>query len=375
MHALSLWLRACVPAPMAAGRRERFFSSVGACLGLLCTAQVSVACLGTANPWFIAPMGASAVLLFAVPASPLAQPWSILGGNMLSASFGVLCAQLIPNPGLAAGVAVALAIAGMFRLRCLHPPSGAVALTAVLGGPAITQLGFRYVLAPVALNSALLLLAALVFNNLVHRRYPHMPHEHSNPHRTGDPLPSERLGFTRADLDAALEAYGELLDVSRDDLEEILVAAELRAYRRRFGDVRCAHVMARDVVCVRPQTTLQEAWALLARHTVKALPVTDEAQRLLGIVTLHDFFVEHGAQAERPWSHFEGTRRVADVMSTPVRVARPAQAIVDLVPLFSDGGLHHLPVVDEDEKVVGMLTQSDLVAALYRHGLEHPQAA
>ena len=144
-------------------------------------------------------MGASAVLLFAVPSSPLAQPWSIIGGNG-GGPVGVACAQWIPAPGSAAGVvAVAVAIALMFQLRCIHPPSGAVAITAVFGGPAVRALGFGFVVMPVLVNSMLLLLLALVFNNLARRRYPHRPPEAAPGHGTADPPPAQRAGITRAD--------------------------------------------------------------------------------------------------------------------------------------------------------------------------------
>jgi len=73
-------------------------------------------------------MGASSVLLFAVPASPLAQPWSIVGGNFVSALVGIGCAHWIPDPALAATLAVGLAIIAMFQLRCLHPPGGAMGM-------------------------------------------------------------------------------------------------------------------------------------------------------------------------------------------------------------------------------------------------------
>src|SRR5690606_34695683 len=115
--------------------------------------------------WLIAPMGASSVLLFAVPSSPLAQPWSVIAGNTIAALIGVSCAKVVGQPILAAGLAASLAIAAMFAFRFIHPPSGAVALTAVLGGPAVYELGYGFVLVPVALNSVLLLLTALVFNN------------------------------------------------------------------------------------------------------------------------------------------------------------------------------------------------------------------
>jgi CBS domain-containing membrane protein len=92
----------------------------------------------------VAPMGASAVLLFAVPASPLAQPWSIVGGNLVSATVGVACATWISDLVDAAALAIALAICAMFALRCVHPPSGAVALTAVLWRSLDSCTGLRF---------------------------------------------------------------------------------------------------------------------------------------------------------------------------------------------------------------------------------------
>jgi CBS domain-containing membrane protein len=362
------WLRSFLPAPLTVSRREIWLGVLGAGLGLFGTEWLSHLALGELNPWFIAPMGASAVLLFAVPASPLAQPWSIVGGNLVSALIGVTCAQWLGHTGLAAGGAGALAIAAMFALRCLHPPGGAVALTAVLGGPAIGQLGYSYALWPVAANSALLLLLALLFNNLLHRRYPHQAVPQPHPHRTADLPPSARLGFSKADLDAALGAQGELLDISQDDLEEILTRAELHASRRKWGDVHCRDIMSRDVVSIGPRDSVDEAWARLALHKVKALPVVQADGQLAGIVSLHDFFIGHSAPDPRKMPVMSTARYVEDIMTRKVRAARPQQLMVDLVGLFSDGGLHHMPVVDEQNKVVGMITQSDVVAALFKTG-------
>ncbi|GAB3488194.1 HPP family protein [Curvibacter fontanus] len=368
MHPLLLWLRSFWPAPLTVSRREIWLGCLGAGLGLLGTEWLSHHALGELNPWFIAPMGASAVLLFAVPASPLAQPWSIVGGNLVSALIGVLCAHILGHDGLAAGIAGAGAIAAMFALRCLHPPGGAVALTAVLGGPAISQLGYAYVLWPVAANSALLLALALLFNNLMQRRYPHQAVPQPHPHRTADRLPSARLGLSKEDLDAALASQGQLLDINPDDLEQILTRAQLQASRRKWGDVHCRDIMSRDVVHVRPLDSVDEAWARLVRHKVKALPVIRLDGTLAGIVSLHDFFVGHSAPDPRKMPVMSTARYVADIMTRKVRVARPEQLMVDLVTLFSDGGLHHMPVVDGQLHVVGMITQSDVVAALFKTG-------
>ena len=154
--------------------KESCYGALGAFVGLLGTALLCRWGLGLEVHWLIAPMGASAVLLFATPASPLAQPWSIVVGNGVSALMGVLSASLVADPAQAAALAVMLAIAAMFLTRSLHPPGGAVALTAVIGGEGIRQLGVGYVLLPVLLNSLLLLLLALCYNpvSYTHLRAP-----------------------------------------------------------------------------------------------------------------------------------------------------------------------------------------------------------
>jgi len=366
--AFGVWLRAFVPGPVTVARREIAFGVIGAFVGVVAAAWISQRMLHGLNPWFIAPMGASTVLLFAVPSSPLAQPWSLVGGNLVAALIGVTCAQWIDDVPLACGAAASLAIGAMFALRCLHPPSGAVALTAVLGGPAVAALGYRFVLWPVLANSLVLLLAALLFNVAARRRYPHGPVAHANAHQTRDLSPGARLGLTVDDLDAALRARGELLDVSKDDLEELFIEAEHRAWRRRFGEIRCADVMSRDVVSVKPSTPVQRAWELMIRHSVKALPVLDPDRVLLGIVTMHDFFVDRVPDTHGAPPHPRSA--VMELMTTQVHTTRPEQTIVDLTATFSDGGRHHLPVVDEQHRLVGMVTQSDMVAALFRAGIE-----
>ncbi len=109
-------------------------------------------------PLIIGSFGASAVLVFGAPTSPLARPRNVLGGHVVSALAGVFLAQLFPDSvGLAAGLAVGTAIVLMLVTGTLHPPGGATALIAVTGGPGITGLGYLYVLVP-CLAGALVLL-------------------------------------------------------------------------------------------------------------------------------------------------------------------------------------------------------------------------
>jgi CBS domain-containing membrane protein len=384
------WLRSFVPQPNTVPRGERMRAVAGALVGLFVTAILSdmlTAGSGIVPLALVAPMGASAVLLFCVPASPLAQPWSVIGGNTVSALIGILCAQTVGHPALAAPLAGACAIFVMFLLRCLHPPSGAVALTAVLGGPAIHAAGFKFAFLPVCLNSTLIVLAALVFNNLTGRRYPHnqksaLRTAQQAAHATRDPAPMARLGFTAEDLDAVLARYGQVLDVSRDDLEDILLQTEQRAYARRFGTVNCGAIMSKDVVTATPDMPLAEAWRLLRHHNLHALPVLDESRRVAGMVGQGDFLHHAGLDdyqtvGERLRSLFtqllgvrpERAVKVGELMSTRVVVVGADEPIATLVPLMSNGGLHHIPVVDAKAVFLGIVSQSDLLAALYENRL------
>jgi CBS domain-containing membrane protein len=208
--------------------RDRAIACLGALLGIAVTGLAARQVLAGQGPLSLllaAPMGASAVLVFAVPASPLAQPWSVLGGNVISALVGVTVARLIGEPMLAGGVAVGAAIAAMSLCRCLHPPGGAVALTAVVGGPAVAALGYRFALAPVAVDTLLLLAAGLLFHRLSGHSYPH----HAKP---APAPPAPAITLQPADIDAALQAFGEPLDVDREDLDAVFRLAEAHALRR-----------------------------------------------------------------------------------------------------------------------------------------------
>ena len=383
------FLQKLLPPPTSAGLAEQMRASVGALLALGLTAWLCLHWTGSAGMWLIAPMGASSVLLFCLPASPLAQPWSVIGGNVVSALAGIVCVKLVGTGLLAAPLAGALAIAAMFALRCLHPPGGAVALTAVLAGPAVHALGFQFAVIPVALNSVLMVGAALLFNNLTGRRYPHAQRSPlENLHATADAAPTARLGFQRDDLDAVLKQYGQVLDVSRDDLENIILATEAHAYERRFGVITCGAIMSKDVLTVEFATELGEAWRTMRYHHVHAMPVLNRARRVIGMVAQSDFlrysdlddFRTLGARLRKliqrtGQTHTDKPEVVGQIMTAPVKGAYIDTPIVELVPLMANSGLHHIPVLDREHRFAGILTQSDVIAALVQSRLAEPAAA
>lgn len=213
---------------MQSGQRRRIV--LGMLLGLAVTGLVArLLPPDSSMPWLAASMGASAVLLFALPSSPLAQPWSVVVGSMTSAAAGVVavhCAGVLP-PAVLPAVAAALAAAGMLLLRCLHAPGGGTAIVPVLAGIGDPM----FVLHPVGANAAVLVASAWLFHRLCGQRYPHPANE------TPAPPPNTPLPFDDATVDALLERHGDWIDLPRDELRQLLAEADaLRVeHQRRDG--------------------------------------------------------------------------------------------------------------------------------------------
>lgn len=207
--------------------REHWVSAVGGLVGLLAVTWVSHVYLGAyAGGLVVASMGASAVLLFAAPHGAMSQPWAVFGGHLVSALAGVTAARWLGGSGLlvAASMAVAMAIFAMYTLRCLHPPGGATALYAVMGGDAVHALGYGYVFDPVLLNVSVLLAVAIVYNYpFAWRRYPQVWHSKTV---GAVPVPTplqaeEKAMIPHSDLVYALSQLDTFIDVSEEDLQRI----------------------------------------------------------------------------------------------------------------------------------------------------------
>jgi CBS-domain-containing membrane protein len=161
--------------PPGVGWQEIFWSWLGSFLGVATLAFLHYRYFdGTDLLLIIGSLGASAALIYGAVKSPLAQPRNLLGGHIISALIGVTMVKICgPFLWLAAALAVSLSIAVMHATKTLHPPGGATALIAVISGPKIQQLGYLYVIMPVATGALIMLVVALVVNNLApERRYP-----------------------------------------------------------------------------------------------------------------------------------------------------------------------------------------------------------
>ncbi|MBI1195168.1 MAG: hypothetical protein GC138_04930 [Gammaproteobacteria bacterium] len=211
---------------------EGMLSGIGGFLAIYITHIVAVRFLGEGHILFVTSMGAAAMLMFAVPHSPMAQPWALITGNLVSAAIGVTVARWVPDPTLGAPLAVGGSIIAMQVLRCQHPPGSATALTAVVGGASITNLGYGYLLTPVLLNIVLLLVIAVIFNwPFAWRRYPAVFAES----RLAEQARDEDIPISREAIAEALRRHDTYIDVDEHDLEQIYVSAA-RLERDRSGN-------------------------------------------------------------------------------------------------------------------------------------------
>lgn len=207
--------------------REKLISAVGATIALLLVYWVThLGLVGEGALWVTGSMGASAVLAFAMPHGVLSQPWSVIGGHTLSATFGVACLLWFPAGPWVAAFAVGGAIILMMYCRCLHPPGGATAMIAVLGGPEIEAAGFGFVLYPVLLDTIIIVMAAIAYNSFFEwRRYPVALSRFQI---------ARPPGIAPEDLQHALKQMESFGDV---DFEELLRVVDLAAQHARSDGV------------------------------------------------------------------------------------------------------------------------------------------
>ena len=271
--------------------KERLASALGAFLGIGGILIVTTHYVHSGHAaLLVASMGASAVLLFAVPHGTLSQPWPLLGGHIISALIGVTVAKLVPYEVFAAALAVGLAVGVMHYLRCIHPPGGATAVSAVIGGPEVHELGYQFVLTPVLINALIILMIAVLFNYVFSwRRYP-VYLQKLNREEQEKPKTEGEAGISHEDFVYALSEMDSFIDVSEDDLMRIYSLATGASGSRRLNpeQVQLGHYYSNG--------RYGDAWSV--RHVVDESEQEDrliykvvagEGRRTSGVATKSDF--------------------------------------------------------------------------------------
>nr|WP_256969478.1 HPP family protein [Crenothrix polyspora] len=338
--------------------------------------------LSTAYPTLVASMGASAVIVFIIPSSPLAQPWPLIGGQLVSAVIGVACAQLVSDKAFASAYAVGGSVLAMLLLRCLHPPGAASALTPIMASdPMAGTLGYSFALMPVGLNVVVMLMMAIVINRwLLGYNYPLFLQQSGTKKMSQDteitPLQSTEVSYH--DMEQALENMDRFIDVTPDDLSKLLTDVQTRKFKRHTGNITCGDIMVKNILAVEYGTEVEEAWKIMHHKKLKALPVIDKSRHVIGIITWHDFFKFINVATNETFQEKlrDFIRRTPDIstdkpeavghiMVSPVTVLTQGTHIVDLIPLMSTQGYRQIPIVNNENRLVGMVYQADLIEALH----------
>ena len=325
----------------------------------------------------IAPFGATTVLLFAIPNSPLAQPWSALAGNTVSAIAALAVLWLVP-PGIwIVPLAVGLAILAMTIVRALHPPGGAVAMLAALSPPATLAQGWLYPLIPVAAGTAGLIILALLWHWVTGRAYPQRQPQTPGPHGTTDQSPAARIGLGPDDLAAILDRYRQATNLGVADLARLIGAAEEATAAQRMDIFTCDQIMSRDLVTVPPEASLSTVADLFRERGFTSLPVVGTDDRFLGVIFQIDLIRRARSDAFRLHRSFfaafarlvdrrgQTAPHAADIMAVAVPRVTPKTPVGALLPMLADGGVEAVPVV-VGSRIIGIVTRSDLVSALAR---------
>lgn len=326
----------------------------------------------------IAPLGATAMLAFAVPSSPLAQPWAAMVGNTVSALIGVALVMTVTEPWLAIGLSVTLAMGAMMLLRAAHPPAAGVALGVVLTADVVREVGFSYAFSPVLLDTCLLLLVAVVYNRLTGRVYPFRQPEEQAPTQVTQPglQPAiEARELTQILQDLRLDA-----NIGPADLARLIDAAHGIAAEHLFSGVVSRQVMTRDVVTTPPQMPVSQVAALIRQHKLRTLPVIDQDGMFQGLVSAFDLVrswhkppkaVKTGVLTRLLRPSQDAVEPVAaDVMEKTVGTATETTPLGVLIDLLAEGGQQAVPVLDQG-RLVGLVSRADLIAALAK--AQYPQ--
>ena len=337
------------PAMTAPPWPEALRAALGAGLGLIaCDVLLRVVTPGAVagQMLLVAPLGASAFLIFAVPNSPLAQPWSVVIGNTLAALLAIATVALLPAPLVAAPLAVLLAILGMAATRALHPPAGAVALATVLAAAQPGFPGLSFAFFPVAAGSIALVLAGILWNRATGRAYPFR----QPPPATTEPPASRRLGLTAQELADLLDRLRMAPNIGVEDLARVLAAAETESTAHHLGGLTAADVMSRDLQTLDAGDDLDTMAAAFRRHRFKSLPVLAQG-RYLGLV-------DQAALLGLSDPALTAADLAVDVPTLP-----PTAGMAPLMTRLAEAGQQAVPITDGGG-LLGLVTRSDMVALL-----------
>lgn len=224
-----------------------------------------------------------------------------------------------------------------------------------------------------------MLLMAVLANRLILRRDYPVAQKKQRKTVLGVQPSTDAISFSDSDLDQALRDMNTFIDVSKEDLNAIYALARMHHHKKSLGELLCRDVMVQEVIAVEYGSHLDEVWEMMQSYKISGIPVIDRARRVEGIVTLSDLLREADpsthqsmgrkiqALIKRTDGHYSEKPEVAgQVMTKSVITVRDDRHVAELIPLFVEKDIHHIPVVDQQDKLIGMITRTTVISVLYK---------
>ena len=328
-----------------------------------------------ANIYLVSSFASTAVLLFVLPNSPLAQPWASMLGMLISAVVPILVLQIIPPP-YADGLAVAAAIATMMAARALHPPAAGIALLVVLEHEAGIHLGLGFAVFPIATLTGVLIVFAMIYNRLFGISYPTRPLSSNTAQEMRARGPARAL--SQRDLADLLVEFNQSANLAPADLARLMAAAEHRAAEALLAGTLVRDIMTHNPVTVTPEAPLSEIVRKMTALDVHTLPVVDSLGHYLGVVDQHDALEELFKEFDllrRPF-RFRAAPPEAEartIFHTDIQTVEGDTPVGALLERLARRKARVVPVTD-GSRLTGILTRTDIMALLLKHSpAAHPE--
>lgn len=288
----------------------------------------------------VSPFAATAFLIITTPNSPLSQPWSVVVGNVSAVLIGALCVRVIPSPVFMASSAVALSVFAMAHLRALHPPAVAMALNTVLLSMNGASVSASFLLATVCVGTSALVLFGVLFHAVIGRRYPfrQMSNSSTRPVRG---------------LEALLERMRLSANIGPADAARLVAQIEVEAAASYLGHVTATTIMTPRPDYITPDTRVSQAVLIAQEHPQRVILVAKCDGSFCGILARVSLI---GADEQHEVAPFVER---ADTV-------RPDTDLGVILPLIEQSALRILPVVDEHNCLVGVITRTDVIALMTR---------
>jgi len=177
------------------------------------------------------------------------------------------------------------------------------------------------------------------------------------------------------DILKAMKNISGYLDITPGDFKEIYLLAYRQAVERLRHSVRAKDVMTKDVVFVRKDTSLEEVADLLNRHFISGVPVIDDDNKVVGVISEKDFLFQMGAQETKTFmgvvAHCLKSKgcvaitmrkqKAEDIMTSPAITVSENTPIYEIANTFTENNINRTPVVDRNNSIAGIVTRTDIV--------------